>query len=168
MTQSVQIGPLVLPQSLLVTKVAIGLGRYVGKRLGRTSGVDTEPMLFRMLLAGLVVARLAFVWQWRGPYLDAPLTILDIRDCGRDAKTGFVSACLYGLHRTRLDGALRKPVIAAAVCVGFFMLLGSLTLALSPSQRILLPVLTLSSMDGQPVLLAAFTGKPIVVNLWAA
>ena len=80
---------------------AIGLSWFIARRVARTAGIDAEPVLTRMLLVGLVAARLAFGWQWRGPYFDAPLSILDIRHGGWNAATGLAAACFYGLYRMR-------------------------------------------------------------------
>ena len=91
-----KIGPLALPYGLLLKMAAIGLSWFIARRVARTAGIDAEPVLTRMLLVGLVAARLAFVWQWRGPYFDAPVSILDIRDGGWDAAMGLAAAGLYG------------------------------------------------------------------------
>jgi len=87
-TSSLQLGPLALPLPPLVLAVAAMLALAVGKRLGRSVGVDTEPALWRMFLLGLVASRLGFVWEWRAVYLHEPLGILDIRDGGWEAAAG--------------------------------------------------------------------------------
>ena len=167
MTQSLQIGPLALPYGLLVTMAAIGLGWFIAGRLARRAGIDAEPVLTRMLLIGLVAARLAFVWQWRGPYFDAPLSILDIRDGGWDAATGLAAACFYGLYRMRKLPGLSKPVLAAVLTTGVVWALGSFAITLGGRQAVPLPQLSLASLDGRAVPLAGFIGKPTVLNLWA-
>jgi thiol-disulfide isomerase/thioredoxin len=76
-------------------------------------------------------------------------------------------ALLFGLQRTHRQAGLRKPVLAAAFTTGVVLLLGGLaTFMLAPSAA-QLPPLTLSSLEGRPVSLAGFAGKPTVVNLWA-
>lgn len=165
--QTLQVGPLALPYPLLVTMAAVAFGWFVGKRLGRSAGADAEPLLFRMLLIGLVAARLAFVWQWRAPYFADPLTILDIRDGGWDAAAGVAAAFLYGLYRVRRRGALRKPVVAAALTTGTIWALGMFVITMGSHDAVPLPQLSLSSMEGHPVSLAGFAGKPTVINLWA-
>ena len=60
MNQTLQIGPLSLPYSVLLTLVAIALGGFVANRLARAGGIEVEPTLTYMLLVGLVAARLAF------------------------------------------------------------------------------------------------------------
>ena len=167
MSQALQIGPLSLPYSVLLTLVAIALGGFVARRLARAAGTEAEPTLTHMLLVGLVAARLAFVWQWREQYFASPLSILDIRDGGWEPTAGVIAALLFGLHRARHQAGLRKAVLAAAITTGLGLLLGGVASLLVSASAVPLPPLTLSSLQGQPVSLAAFAGKPTVVNLWA-
>lgn len=167
MNQSLQIGPLSLPYSVLLTLAAIALGGFVAKRLARRAGIEAEPTLTHMLLVGVVAARLAFVWQWRELYLASPLGILDIRDGGLEPTAGVIAALLFGLHRARHQAGLRKAVFGAALTTGTGLLLGGVASLLVSASAVPLPALTLSSLQGQPVSLAAFAGKPTVVNLWA-
>jgi thiol-disulfide isomerase/thioredoxin len=167
MTHSLQIGPLALPYGLLVTLAAVGLGWFIASRLAHRAGVDADPALTRMLLIGLVAARLGFVWQWRAQYFDAPLSILDIRDGGWEASAGLAAACLYGVLRTRSAPALRKPVIAAVLSSGLVWALGSVAIAIGSRDAVPLPDVSLTSIEGNNVALAGFAGKPTVINLWA-
>ncbi|HAX18902.1 MAG TPA: hypothetical protein DCY64_01310 [Hydrogenophaga sp.] len=167
MNQALQIGPLSLPYSLLLTLLAITLGGFVARRLARSAGTEVEPTLTHMLLVGLVAARLAFVWQWREQYLELPLSILDVRDGGWEPAAGLVVALLFGLQRAFRQTDLRKPVIAAVLTTGMVLLLGGVVTFLMASSAAPLPPLTLRSLDGRPVALASFAGKPTVVNLWA-
>ncbi len=164
---TLQIGPLSLSYSVLLTLVAIALGGFVARRLAQAAGTEAEPTLTYMLLVGLVAARLVFVWQWREQYFDLPLSILDIRDGGWEPAAGVVAALLLGLQRAHSQTGLRKPVLAAALTTGTALLLGSIATLLISSSAVPLPPLTLNSLEGRPVSLAGFAGKPTVVNLWA-
>jgi thiol-disulfide isomerase/thioredoxin len=167
MNRALQIGPLSLPYSVLLTVVAIALGGFVARRLARAAGAEVEPTLTHMLLVGLITARLAFVWQWREQYFDFPLGILDIRDGGWEPVAGVVAALLFGLLHTRRRADLRKPVLAAAFTTGVVLSLSGLATLLVASSAVPLPPLVFSSLDGRSVSLADFAGKPTVVNLWA-
>ncbi len=167
MNQALQIGPLSLPYSVLLTLVAIALGGFVANRLARAAGIEVEPTLTYMLLVGLVAARLAFVLRWHDQYFDLPLSILNIRDGGWEPAAGVVVALLFGLQRARRQAGLRKPVLAAAFTTGAVLLLGGIATFLMAPAAVPLPPLTLSSLEGRPVSLADFAGKPTVVNLWA-
>lgn len=165
--QALQLGPLALPYPLLATLAALGLGGLAGWLAGRRAGIDTEPLLWRLLLVGLLGARLAFAWEWRASYLAEPLSLLDLRDGGWNATAGLVAAAFYGLHRVRRQRALRRPVVAALLATWLAGTAGALLLALHDSPAAPLPALSLASLQGTPVELSAFAGKPTVVNLWA-
>jgi thiol-disulfide isomerase/thioredoxin len=167
MNQALQIGPLSLPYSVLLTMVAIALGGFVANRLARAAGIEVEPTLTYMLLIGLVAARLAFVLRWRDQYFDLPLSILNIRDGGWEPTAGVVVALLFGLQRAHRRAGLRKPVLAAALTTGTVLLLGGIATFMMAPSAAPLPPLTLSSLEGRSVSLADFAGKPTVVNLWA-
>jgi thiol-disulfide isomerase/thioredoxin len=167
MNQALQIGPLSLPYSVLLTMVAIALGGFVANRLARAAGIEVEPTLTYMLLVGLVAARLAFVLRWRDQYFDLPLSILNIRDGGWEPTAGVVVALLFGLQRAHRRAGLRKPVLAAAFTTGTVLLLGGIATFMTAPSAAPLPPLTLRSLEGRSVSLADFAGKPTVVNLWA-
>ncbi len=167
MTPSWQIGPVALPFPLLLTLAAVALGWFVGKRLGRSAGIDAEPLLLRMLLVGMIGARLGFVWQWRAAYFAEPLTMLDIRDGGFEATAGVAIAALYGMYRVRRHGAPRAPVVAALLTTGIVWTLGSFALAVNTRPVVPLPTISLPAVGGPAVTLSEFVGKPTVINLWA-
>ena len=165
---ALQLGPLALPLPPLVLAAAAALGLAVGKRLGRSVGVDAEPALLRIFLLGPVASRLGFVWEWRGVYLHEPLSILDIRDGGLEPVAGFVVASLYGLVLLQRQPALRKPVMAATFALLLSWTAGELAIeALTLGSRQPMPALSLPALDGGSVALTGFVGKPTVVNLWA-
>lgn len=167
MSGALQIGPLSLPWTLLLVFAAIGLALWVGQRLARRAGLDAEPQLLRMLLVAVVVARLAFVFVYRDAYLDDWLGIVDIRDGGWMPMAGLMAAGLYVLHTGTRQRPLRKPLWAAFGCGAALYAAGSVALALSAPANQPLPALTLATLQGQPVALQQFAGKPVVVNLWA-
>ncbi len=169
MNQSLQIGPLSLPVTVLLTLAAIALGGYVARRLARAggTGADVDPTLTSMLLVGIVFARLGFAWQWRELYFDHPLSVLDIRDGGWEPTAGVIAALLYGLHRARGRSELRRPVIGAVATTGAVLLFGGVVSLLMSVTAVPLPALALTSIDGRPVSLSGYAGRPTVINLWA-
>jgi thiol-disulfide isomerase/thioredoxin len=167
-TQSVQLGPLALPLAPLFLALAALLALALGKRLGRKAGVDAEPALLRMFLLGMLAARLGFVWQWRGSYLPAPWTVLDIRDGGWEPVAGFAVAFLYGLLRVQRQPLLRRPIVSASLTLLLTWTVGAVALAaLTLGGRQPLPAINLPGMQGETVALSGYAGKPTVVNLWA-
>lgn len=166
MTQTLSIGPLVVPYALLLALLAYFLGLLAGKRAGRAAGVDIEPLLFRILLAGAVAARLAFVVQFHDAYLKAPLGILDIRDGGWTPLAGLVVAAAYALVAGQRRRVLRIPAAAAVGTAAAIWILGTTVLAALDNAG-QMPALRTMAADGRSVTLTDFRGKPTVVNLWA-
>lgn len=170
MNNALVLGPLVLPYSLLLAFAALAATLFVGNRIGRRAGIAVEPVVWQTILLGLVVARLAFVWEFRSAYFASPLDILgmlDIRDGGWSPTAGFVGAWLFALGRPGQLPALKKALRSALLTGTIVWALGAVALSLRPEAGPALPALELTSLEGRPVNLAAFKGKPTVVNLWA-
>lgn len=161
------LGPLALPYALLLLYAVIASSLVVGARSGRHTGVAVEPVLWKTLLVGLLVARLAFVWEFRSAYMVAPLSMFDIRDGGWNATAGFIGAWLFALSLYGRHPALRKPMQAALLTGSVVWLVGSIGLSLRPDTGQEMPALAFTSLTGHTVKLAEFKGKPTVVNLWA-
>lgn len=161
-----QIGPLVLPTSVLFMLLAVTAAALIGRWLGRPVGVDVEPILFQALVVGVVVARLAFVLQYSTAYQASPLAVFDIRDGGWRPLAGFAAAWLYVIARLFKKPVLRKPLLAAVFAGSMIWGGGIFSLSL-PNDEQKLPTLALVSLQGSTVDLAQFEGKPTVVNLWA-
>ncbi len=168
MNNALVLGPLALPYSLLLLYAVVASGLYVGHRSSRKTGVAVEPMLWKSLLVGLLLARFAFVWEFRAAYLASPLSMLDIRDGGWNAIAGFVGAWLFALSLYGRRPALRKPMQAALLTGSLLWLAGSIALSLRPDTGQEMPALGFTSLTGQTVQLVEFKGKPTVVNLWAS
>ena len=161
------VGPLAVPYSLLLVFAAAAATLYVGKRSGRGAGIDVETVLWKTLLIGLVAARLAFVWEFRSAYFASPLGILDIRDGGWSPTAGFVCAWLFALSRRGQLPALQKSLRLGLITGTVLWAAGAAVLSARPDTGQALPALSFTSLEGRPVHLAEFKGKPTVVNLWA-
>ena len=161
-----QIGPLVLPASLLFMFAAIAAAAFIGKWAALRVGVDVEPILFQTLVVGIVVARIVFVLQFSTSYEASPLAILDIRDGGWRPLAGFAAAWLFALGRQLIRPVLRKPLLAAMFAATLIWGGGLLALSLPDEER-RLPTLVLTNLQGATVDLTQFEAKPTVVNLWA-
>lgn len=167
MNQTLQLGPLVLSLPLLLGAAAFLLASFLGRRLGKDHGAAVERQLMRMLLLGLLAARLAFVLQFRDAYLKSPLDILDIRDGGWHAAVGIGIALAYAGVVLARRAPLRKPLAAALAMGAGVWLAGALVLSSSAPDGVRMPPLALPSMDGTNIALSAYQGRPTVVNLWA-
>lgn len=176
---SVSLGPLPIPTDrfifMLALLVTVVVGRVEASRqtAKQDAGVALPPVrvgacLSDMLLAGLLVARLAFVAQWFALYTPSPWSMLDVRDGGFSLWPGLAAAALVAAYQARRHMRLRRP-LAWGLLAGA-LTWGALYVALHPAQgqAARLPALTLTQLDGQAVPLAALAnGKPMVLNLWA-
>ncbi len=167
LSNAIQVGPLLLPFALLLVFASAGTTIALGKRLSEQAPADVEQVLWHGLLAGALLARLAFVFQYRTQYLEAPLTILDIRDGGWNATFGVVGAWAYVLYRGRRAQVIRRPLRWALGTGTAVFVIGTAVLSLASPSGQKLPELALTSLQGETVQLNNFEGKPTVVNLWA-
>ncbi len=170
MNDALRLGPLLLPYALLLVFAAAGTSLLVGRRVGRRTGVDPERTLWNALLIGALVARLAFVLEYKTLYFSTPLSILDIRDGGWNATAGLAGVWFYAFHRYQKSPALRQALQRGLLAGSAVFALGTGWLAIqSGPARQALPDLELAALGGAAptVRLKDFTGKPIVVNLWA-
>ncbi len=178
---SVNLGPLPIPTDrfifMLALLVTVVVGRVEASRQNAKQGADAAvalppvrvgACLSDMLLAGLLVARVAFVAQWFALYAPSPWSMLDVRDGGFALWPGLAAAALVAGYQVRRHVRLRRP-LAWGLLAGA-LTWGALYVALHPAEgpASRLPTLTLTQLDGQAVQLAALAhGKPLVVNLWA-
>lgn len=169
MNQSLVIGPLALQVAVLLALAAVSLGWFAAARMGRSKGLALDPQLYAVLAAGLLAARCGFVLQHAGVYAAAPLSVLDVRDGGWSAAFGFAGAAAVALLLALRRRALMKPLVAGLATAAAIWFGASVTLGLLEAAPARLPALALPALegDGRPVALEQFTGKPVVLNLWA-
>lgn len=166
---AVSLGPWVFPVGI----IAIALGWFAASAaaafLRRRGYADAAPSLWWLLLAALLVARLAYVARWWSAYRDSPWwSVLDIRDRGFSLLAGcialVVAAAIVAWRRPALRRAL--PVVAACGCA-----VAALTMfaawQLQAGSHPPLSKATLRTLDGAPTTLATLAGDPMVINLWA-
>lgn len=166
--EAITIGPLALPFGLLALFGALFAGLGVARWVARPPRVDAEPLLWVVILAGLVAARLTFVFLYQDQYLAAPWSILDIRDGGFFAPAGLLAivvATAWLAWRSREKRASLLYAVGAGVTV--WMAATLIPLAM-PAPRMQVPQITLADMKGQNIELKGFAGKPLVINLWAS
>ena len=166
MSNAIQLGPLLLPFTLLLAFASAGATLALGKWLSKSSA-DVDGALWHSLLAGVVLARLAFVYEYLSLYLASPLTILDIRDGGWNPTFGLLGAWMFALYRERRAPTIRRPLRWALTLGTAIFFVGTAVLALQGGGGQKLPELAFSSLEGKTVQLKEFEGKPTIVNLWA-
>lgn len=166
MSNAIQLGPLLLPFTLLLVFASAGSTLALGKWLSKSSA-EVDSALWHALLVGVVLARLFFVYEYRRLYLASPLTILDIRDGGWNPTFGLIGAWMFALYRERKTPAIRRPMRWALTLGTAMFFAGTAILALQGGRGEKLPELAFPSLDGKTIHLKEFEGKPTVVNLWA-
>jgi thiol-disulfide isomerase/thioredoxin len=166
LSTAVQLGPLLLPFTLLLVFVSGGSTLALGKWMSNSSA-EVDTALWFALLAGVAAARLAFVYEYRSLYLASPLTILDIRDGGWSPTFGLLGAWMYALYRERRAPTIRRPLRWALALGTVVFFVGTAVLSLQGARGQRLPDLAFTSLDGKTIQLREFEGKPTVVNLWA-
>lgn len=164
---TVNLGPLPVPITLLLMMVALLVAAGVGRLVGRGQQTGIGNILTDMLIAAVLVARIAFVAVWFDTYRSTPWSMLDIRDGGFTPWAGMVAALLVAIWRGWRRAALRKP-LALGLAAGA-LVWGAMFGAILMMDNTALPKVSLTTLAGEPADLAALAdGKPMVVNLWAS
>lgn len=178
---SISIGPLSLPLAPLLLLLALWVASLLASRIARRAmaGDTTDEAarvraaaagdaLFHAALFGLLAARLAFVARHAGAYLDAPWSMLDVRDGGWHAPVGFAAAAAWLAWRAARMPALRRALVGGATAGATLWLAASIATGRYEARA--LPDLALTEFDGgaRVTLAQAARGRPLVVNLWAS
>ena len=82
---ALELGPLVVPMQVALLVASVLVANAVAAWFHRSRGLDTGPILWKMLLIGFAVARLIFVLRHNVVYFDDPMSIIDLRDGGFDS-----------------------------------------------------------------------------------
>lgn len=157
----------VWPSHLTVPALAILSSAAVGAWYRRYRGANIGPILWKVIAAGLLAARAAFVAQHLDHYAGAPLAVLDLGDGGFAPMAGMFAAFVLGAELTRKAALPARPLLTATLAGIAVWVAGAVaTLDFAPA-RMTVPALEVHRLDGAPVQLSTFTNRPMVVNLWA-
>ncbi len=151
----------------LAVLVAWGVARALARRQPEHPAKAAGALVIDAFFIGLLAARAAYVLAWWREYAAAPMSVLRIGDGGFTAWAGLAAGIAFVCWRTRAMPVLRRPVLAGIVAG---------TLAWSAAGGALwwmrqsappLPDIALATLDGRDVSLAEYSGRPVVVNMWA-
>jgi thiol-disulfide isomerase/thioredoxin len=165
--ETLTIGPFAVRAVPLLGIAAALLGTWAGTWAGGSRRGAVDAAIWRAALAGLLAARLAFVAQFHAAYLDAPASLLDLRDGGWSPLAGFAAAAVLLIVAAARDRALQRPLAIGVGAAALVAAMGAAALATIPEGVGQLPALALPGLDGKDVALGSFRGKPTFVNLWA-
>jgi prolipoprotein diacylglyceryltransferase len=107
---TLNIGPLSLPITLFLMLVALLVAAGVGRLVGGSQRTGVGNIAIDMLVAAVLVARIAFVSIWFDTYRNSPWSMLDIRDGGFTPWAGMMAALLVAFWRAWRRPALRRPL----------------------------------------------------------
>jgi thiol-disulfide isomerase/thioredoxin len=166
---TVNAGPLAFPTSIVSLAISVLVAAGVGHWVGRRTHVGIGNVLFDMILAGMLAARLAFVFAWFEKYRLTPWSIIDIRDGGFTVWAGVIAALLVGSWQGCRHANLRKPLLLGLLAGAFTWSTapGMFRIGDGPSLSSLAAAPLLSLAGGSASLSAISGGRPMVINLWA-
>lgn len=165
---TLNLGPWSIPIGPLLLLAAYFSATTVAKWQAKSSHFELERLLWRILIGGIVVARAAFVIQYFDLYQKEPWRMLDIRDGGFAVFPGMFAVAVLAIWFVMRRQQIRRPLLLSIVAGSLVWATGA-TITSGPSAGSLpIPELTLSGLDGAPVALRSFAGKPVVINLWAS
>jgi len=147
--------------------LAVGVARWL-RPTPREGQPAPSALLLDMLLLALLGGRIGFVMAHARTYLADPWAVLRVGDGGFLWWAGVLVAAAWAIWRLRRWPGARRAVWSGAVAGLLCWLALSLGMAQLQQARIVVPELTLQSMEGAPVALAGQGGTPLVVNLWAS
>lgn len=164
-----QLGPFPLSVALLALALALGwlTTRRLANHMPALPARAATGLLADSVLAGLLMARLAYVGWWWRDYLDSPWSVIAIGDGGFYIAAGVPAAVLFVLWASRARHALRRPVLAGLVMAMAVWFTAQGLVRLLQASAPTLPGITLTRLDGRPLALSSLQGQPVVLNLWA-
>lgn len=163
------LGPVMLSLPRLFLLLSLVAAFFAAKRMEKRAGREIEPAFWVSVVAGFLVARIAYVLTHLQDFQPQPLQALMFWQDGYAPIAGILTAAGVMIwHAHRHDYAVRialVPIFLALVVWGGFSWVQHSLLQATDKP---LPDLTVENMQGQPISLEEFRGQPIVLNLWAS
>jgi thiol-disulfide isomerase/thioredoxin len=164
---SVNIGLVAFHINFFLLLGAMLIASFIAKRMGRPRNVDVEPILWKVFIASVIAARLAFVIVYFNLYKHAPWSILNILDGGFSPAAGILAAVTgIGWYAWQVREG-RRTLLVSASAGGAAWAIGAAVAAAVFAVPAQMPQAELVRLDGSAVQFNSFAGKPMVVNLWA-
>ncbi len=160
------------PWALAIGPLALLLGAIVAltveARLHRQGAARVEGILWWLLGAGVVAARLAHGVAWWPEYAREPASLIDPRAGGFVTWAGLLTV-LGGAGVVAWRAPVKRRPLLLAVGAGCLTWgLVSLTAwRLERATQQPLPAMVLTDLDGRDVAIDTLAGQPLVINVWA-
>lgn len=165
---TINLGPFAISLWLVLLTIAMFSSLAVGRWTALAWKVDIEPILWTLLIAAVIGARIVFVARYFDGYKVAPWGIVDIRDGGFSKSAGIVLLIAFATWFAWRRKEARKPLILAVSTGIVIWYLGMAALTGRDTGQVRLPQVELARLDGGTFQLQSLAGKPVVVNLWAS
>ncbi len=161
------LGPLVLSLDRAYAGIGFALLLIAAELWARRDRPEVGTWGWQAAAATFVGARIGFVAANLSDYAAAPWTALAFWQGGFAPWWGVAAGAVVTLAAMRRHPTVRRaaPTIGFVALLGWWLPAGLLAPAASDAG-VVLPDLTLPTLDGAPVALAA-TGTPTIVNVWA-
>jgi cytochrome c biogenesis protein CcmG, thiol:disulfide interchange protein DsbE len=161
------LGPLVLSLDRAYAALGFLVLIVAAEMWARRGRPELATWAWRAAIATFVGARLGFVATHLSDYGAAPWTVLAFWQGGFAPWWGVAVGAATTAVEVRRNAAVMRgaPVIALTALLAWWLPAGLLTPGPAASG-VVMPVLTLPTLAGEPVALAG-AGTPTVVNVWA-
>lgn len=121
----------------------------------------------KIVLLGVLAARAVYIYVNAERYVPVPWTAGSLGDGGFIIFAGFVAVIGATIWHAWRNPAIRHPLVLSVTSALFIWGGGLNIFWLLRTDQVQLPKITLEALDGKPVAIEDFLGKPLVVNLWA-
>lgn len=163
----IAVGPFSFPVLPLLVLAGMLVSLVLARRKGALYG-ELEAAIYGVVIVAVLIARFAFVALHWSLYRQSLTDIIDIRDGGFSPLLGMCAGVIItGLYLSRKPLLKRALLTCLFAGAGVAALGGLMVWATNAPSDMTLPVASFNDLDGKPVRLDRFVGKPIVVNLWA-
>lgn len=147
--------------------VAYFVAIIVGWSVGFRRNINMLPAISSMLLAAVIFSRMTYLVRNWDQYSAEPMSIFAITDGGFFPVFAVVGSLLvagyYAIRQPKSRIALLSAIVSAALVWGAALVLYD---TIRTNKQV--PQLEYQTISEEPITLAEFSGKPIVVNLWAS
>lgn len=148
---AINFGPLALsagPLMLLAVVLVASLARLWAARACR---VDVQPLIGKVLLVGLLTARIAFIGMYPDAYRASPWSVFDIRDGGFFGPAGILSAMAMAAWLAWSRRKMRRPLLVAVGAGAFAWIAFAVTIMMPTFAATPVPDVPLTRLDGTAV-----------------
>jgi len=164
LTGFVTLGPLAFATDRLLALAGIALFLILMDVIGRKSRQQTARPAWTAIIAGVIVARLAFVWVHRQAFADDWFSAFAIWQGGFDVQAGAFAA---GVALLLVMRSRRTAVLGFGAVLLCFTLFTAVDIFMRPDVRPMPQIAPLQALDGRAVPLERYRGRPLIINLWA-